>query len=270
MAWGITSRAPVNPATASRCMSTERHHEKSGSASRSRFITPPTTSWLSRIRFPENPGDAIVNPLRQFLQIPFARVEWTVLEVDECGHIERFLMSEAALFAHRHVCPDESGESLDIAESRTGVVGVQSPHRGDQVAALTVGAVTDGALAFVHCLAARRIRIRAGLRQGGNAPALRRTADDFALGKIVDVRGHGQDFGGFLRRHDAVQAVQKAVADAQPDAVAYAVFRAPLGIHPGDVQWKPVRLRAPLQMTTGTAQGATGVTPGIPVGLQHD
>src|SRR5258708_7902607 len=168
MAWGITSRAPVNPATASRCMSTERHHEKSGSASRSTFMTLPTTSWLSRIRFPENfpenPGDAIVNPLRQFLQTPFARVEWTVLEVDECGRIERLLMSEAALFAHRHVCPDESGESLDIAESRTGVVGVQSPHRGDQGAALAVGAVTDGALAFVHCLAARRIRVRAGLR----------------------------------------------------------------------------------------------------------
>jgi len=81
---------------------------------------------------------------------------------------------------------------------------------------------------------------------------------------------HGLNLGGFLRRHDTVQAVQKAVADAQSDAVAYAVFRAPLRIHPGDIQRKPVRLRAAFQMATGTVQAVTGITRGIPVGLHHD
>src|SRR5258706_10796387 len=161
MAWGITSSAPVIPETASRRILTEPHQEKSGSASRSKLIALPTTSGPSRIRFPENPGDAIVKTLRQFLQASFARVEWTMLEVDECGHIERLLMGEAALFAHRHVCPDESGEFRDAAESCPGVIGVQPPHRRNRGIAFAVCTVADDALALVHGLAARRVRIRA-------------------------------------------------------------------------------------------------------------
>src|SRR5258708_2465798 len=270
MACGRTSSAPVNPAMASCRGATARHHEKSGNASRSTFITAPAISGSSGIFLPENPGDAVVDRLRQFLQASFARVERTVLEADERSHIERFLMSEAALLAHRHVGPDESGKPLHAVESRAGIVGVQSPHRRNRRLALAVCAVAEGALALVHRLAARRIRIRAGVRQGGHTRAFRRTPDDFAFGKIADVRGDSEDLGGFLRRHDAVQAVQEAVADAQSEAVAYAVFCAPLRIDPGDIQRESVRLRAPLEMATATAQCTAGVAPGIPVGLHHD
>src|SRR6267378_4381612 len=125
MACGITSSAPANPANASWRISTERHHEKSGSASRNKLIAPPKTPDRSRASFPGALEKAMVNPLRKFLQTPLARVEWTVLEVEKRGDIERLLVNEAALFAHRHIGPDESGESLEVVESGAGVVGVQ-------------------------------------------------------------------------------------------------------------------------------------------------
>src|ERR1700704_1708053 len=156
MACGITSSAPANPANASRRISTERHHEKSGSASRNKLIAPPKTPERSRAPFPGVLEKAMVKPLCQFLQTPVARVERTVLEVEKRGDIERLLVNEAALFALRHIGPDESGESLDIVEPGAGVLGVQPPHRRDRAAAFSVGAVADGALALVHHLAARR------------------------------------------------------------------------------------------------------------------
>src|SRR3954469_468993 len=128
MACGITSAAPAIPAIASRRVSTLRHQEKSGSASRRRLIARPAMP-LSRVRFPHQAGYTLINEFRQFLQTSFAWIEWPVLQVDKCRDIERLLVGEAAFFGLWHVRPDKSGESLDIVESRAGVVGVQAPCR---------------------------------------------------------------------------------------------------------------------------------------------
>src|SRR6185295_9758634 len=114
MACGITSAAPVTPAIASRRVSTARHQEKSGSASRSRLIARPVMPVVSRVALPGKTGQALINDFHQFLQRAFAWIEWPVLEVDKCRHIERLLMGEAALFALWHVGPNESSKALDI------------------------------------------------------------------------------------------------------------------------------------------------------------
>src|SRR5258708_9304170 len=71
MACGMTSSAPVHPALASCRVSTARHHEKSGNASRSTFITAPAISGSLGIFLPENPGHAVLPLLRHFLPPPF-------------------------------------------------------------------------------------------------------------------------------------------------------------------------------------------------------
>src|SRR6185503_17461608 len=268
MAWGITRSAPVHPATASRRQSADRHHERSGSISRSRLMAVAVTA-ASRIALSEYRRKAVVNPLRQFLQPPFTRVERTILQVDERGHVQRLLVSQAALVAHRHVGPNESRQFLDIVESGTGVIGAQSPDGRNRAPSFAVWSVADHALALVDRLASRGIRVGTGIGQGRNAPAFRRTADDFALGKIADVGRYSQNLGGLFRRHDAVETVQKTVADTHADTVAYAVFCAPFRIDPGHVQRKPIRLRPAFQMATSATQRTAGVTPGVLVGLHH-
>ena len=86
----------------------------------------------------------------------------------------------------------------------------------------------------------------------------------------MNVRRDGLHFRRFFRRHHAVEAVHKAIANAQPNAVAHAIFRAPLRIHARDIQRKAIRLRAAFQMTTGAIQAATGVAPGIAIGFHYD
>src|SRR3954471_22776798 len=146
MACGITSAAPVIPAIASRRVLTLRHQEKSGSASRSRLIARYVAAVVSRVLLPGETGQALIDDFHQFLQPPFARVEWPVLQVDESGHIERLLVGEATLFAFWHVRPDKSRQALDIAEARAGIVGVQAPCRRDRAVALAIDPVADAAL----------------------------------------------------------------------------------------------------------------------------
>src|SRR4051812_8343461 len=155
MACGITSAAPVIPAIASRRVSTLRHHEKSGSASRSRLIARPPMRAVSRIRCARESGQALIDDFRELFQTPFARIEWPVLKIDERGYIERLLVGKAALFAPWHVGPDKSSESLDIVESCSRVVGVQAPCRRDRAVPLAIDSVADGTLPLVHGLSTR-------------------------------------------------------------------------------------------------------------------
>src|SRR4051794_17073443 len=136
MACGITSAAPVTPAIASRRVSTLRHQEKSGSASRSRLIARPAMRVVSRIRCARESGQVLIDDFREFFQTSFTRIEWPVLKIDKRGHIERLLVGKAALFALWHVGPNKSSESLDIVESCPRVVGVQAPCRRDRAVPL--------------------------------------------------------------------------------------------------------------------------------------
>src|SRR4051794_4401376 len=108
MACGITSAAPVTPAIASRRVSTLRHQEKSGSASRRRLIARPVMRLVSRIRGAHESGQALIDDFREFFQTPFTRIEWPVLKVDKRGHVKRLLVGEAAFFGLRHVGPDKA------------------------------------------------------------------------------------------------------------------------------------------------------------------
>jgi len=227
----------------------------------------PAPAWIV---LPEYQRKTVVYPLRQLLEPPFTRVERAILQIDERSHVQRLLVTQAALVAHRHVGPDESGQFLDVAESRASVKGVQAPYGGNRALTFAFCAMANSTHPLVDGLPARRIGIGTRVGQGRHAPALGRTADDFAFGKIADVRRDRQNLGRLFRRHDAVEAVQKTVADAHADAVADPVFCAPLRIHPRDVQRKTIRLGPASQMTTRATQRAACISAGVLAGFHHD
>src|SRR4051812_376681 len=111
MACGKTSAAPGTPAIASRRVSTLRHQEKTGRASRRRLIARPPMRVVSRIPGARESGQALIDDFREFFQTPFTRIEWPVLKVDKRGHVERLLVGEGAFFGFRHVGPDKARES---------------------------------------------------------------------------------------------------------------------------------------------------------------
>src|SRR6185503_13525584 len=155
MAWGITRSAPVHPAIASRRQSADRHHERSGSISRSRLMAVPATPAPSWIVLSEYQRKTVVYPLRQLLEPPFTRVERAILQIDERSHVQRLLVTQAALVAHRHVGPDESGQFLDVAESRASVKGVQAPYGGNRALTFAFCAMANSTHALVDGLPAR-------------------------------------------------------------------------------------------------------------------
>src|SRR5581483_10539265 len=105
---------------------------------------------------------AVVDALGELLQRAFARIERTMLKVDERRHVERLLVREGALLTHRHIGPDKTGQALRLDHSSPGVVRVDAPYRRDGAFAFAVVAVANRACALVHRLSSRRVRVGPG------------------------------------------------------------------------------------------------------------